>query len=394
MDRYDFDTVIDRTYNYSSKWDELETTFGTRDVLPMWVADMDFMSPKAVVDAVVERAKQGIYGYTSRPDSYFEAIALWMKNRHGWTPDEDWMVFTPGVIPALGVTINSFTNPGDKILVQSPVYYPFFKVVEENGRRIVNNPLVFKDRRYVMDFEDLVIKAKDPLVKLIILSSPHNPVGRVWSQEELTRLGEICIKNDVLVVADEIHGDILFPGFKYIPFASISKEFAHNSITCTAPSKTFNLAGLQTSTIIIPDEHLRETYKSFLKRIHLMRNNVFGLVATEAAYRHGGEWFDEFLAYLKGNYEYLREHIGKYIPQIKVIEPEGTYLIWLDCRELGLDSAELNRFFIEKARVGLDDGHWFGQGGEGFMRINLACPRAYVEESLKRIKPAVEALLK
>jgi cystathionine beta-lyase len=392
MEKYDFDVIIDRTQNYSSKWDELDMTFGTRDVLPMWVADMDFMSPKAVVEAVVERARQGIYGYTSRPTSYFEAIAQWMKERHRWEVKEDWLVFTPGVIPALAVIVNAFTHPGDKVIVQSPVYYPFFKVVEENGRRIINNPLKYEDGYYTMDFEDLEDKAKDPRVKLLILCSPHNPVGRVWTKEELSRLGEICLQNHVLVVSDEIHGDILYPGVRHIPFASISPEFAQNSITCTAPSKTFNMAGLQTSTIVIPCEQHRATYRSFLGRIHLLRNNAFGLVATEAAYRHGGEWLDQFLVYLKGNFDYLREFIDKNIPQIQVVEPEGTYLVWIDCRGLGLDTPELSRFMVEKAKVGLDDGHWFGAGGEGFERINIACPRAYVEEGLNRIKNAVDNL--
>ncbi len=282
------------------------------------------------------------------------------------------MIFTPGVVPALSFIVNAFTNPGDKVIVQPPVYYPFFRVIEDNGRRVVNNPLLFKDGRYTMDFEDLEKKVKDPLVKLLFLCSPHNPVGRVWSKEELEKLGRICIDNNVLIISDEIHQDILYPGIRHTPFASISEEFALNSITCTSPSKTFNLAGLQTSTIIIPNKIYREVYRSFMERIHLLRNNVFGLVALEAAYTHGEEWLDQFLEYLEGNLRTLTEGMEKDIPQIKIIKPEGTYLAWMDCGDLSLDSKQLNDFMINKARLALDDGEWFGLGGKGFQRINLA----------------------
>ncbi|MDD4569068.1 MAG: pyridoxal phosphate-dependent aminotransferase [Tepidanaerobacteraceae bacterium] len=389
MPNYDFDKVIDRSNNYSSKWDELGKMYGRDDLLPLWVADMDFMSPKPVIEAIEARAKQGIYGYTSRPESYFESVARWMKKRHDWDVKTDWMIFSPGVVPALSFIVNAFTHPGDKVLVQSPVYYPFFKVIEDNGRRVVNNPLLFKDGRYTMDFDDLEEKVKDPQVKLLFLCSPHNPVGRVWTEEELNKLGRICIDNNILIISDEIHQDILYPGVKHTPFASISKEFALNSITCTAPSKTFNLAGLQTSTIVIPNKIYYDIYKNFMTRIHLLRNNAFGLVALEAAYTYGEEWLDQFLEYLDGNLKTLSEGIEKDIPQIKITKPEGTYLVWMDCRELGLDTKGLNDFMINKARLALDDGYWFGTGGEGFQRINLACPRAYVNEALTRLKKAV-----
>jgi cystathionine beta-lyase len=389
MSKYDFDTIIDRSNNYSSKWDELGINFGRDDLLPMWVADMDFMSPKPVIETIEARAKQGIYGYTSRPESYFESVARWMKKRHDWDVKTDWMIFSPGVVPALSFIVNAFTHPGDKILVQSPVYYPFFKVIENNGRRVVNNPLLSKDGRYTMDFDDLEKKAKDPQVKLLFLCSPHNPVGRVWTEKELKKLGRICIDNNILIISDEIHQDILYPGVKHTPFASISEEFALNSITCTAPSKTFNLAGLQTSTIIIPNKIHYEVYKNFMTRIHLLRNNAFGLVALEAAYTHGEEWLDHFLEYLDGNLKTLLEGIEKDIPRIKVTKPEGTYLVWMDCREMGLDSKQLSDFMINKAKLALDDGYWFGTGGEGFQRINLACPRAYVNEALTRLKKAL-----
>ena len=389
MPNYDFDKVIDRSKNYSSKWDELGKMYGRDDLLPLWVADMDFMSPKPVIEAIEARAKQGIYGYTSKPESYFESVARWMKKRHDWDVKTDWMIFSPGVVPALSFIVNALTHPGDKILVQSPVYYPFFKVIENNGRRVVNNPLLFNDGRYTMDFDDLEEKVKDPQVKLLFLCSPHNPVGRVWTEEELKKLGRICIDNNILIISDEIHQDILYPGVKHTPFASISEEFALNSITCTAPSKTFNLAGLQTSSIVIPNKIYYDVYKNFMTGIHLLRNNAFGLVALEAAYTYGEEWLDQFLEYLDGNLKTLSEGIEKDIPQIKIIKPEGTYLVWMNCRELGFDSKHLSDFMINKARLALDDGYWFGTGGEGFQRINLACPRAYVNEALTRLKKAV-----
>ena len=285
--------------------------------------------------------------------------------------------------------VNTFTHPGDKVIVQPPVYYPFFSVIKDNGRQIVNNPLIYKDGRYYMDFDDLESKAQDPQVKLLILCSPHNPVGRVWTKKELIRLGEICIKNNILVISDEIHCDILYPGITHTPFASVSEEFALSSLTCTAPSKTFNLAGLQTSTIIIPNKIYYNEYKNFLERVHLTQNNAFGLVALQAAYRHGEEWLDQLLAYLDENLRTLIESIDREIPQIKVVRPEGTYLVWLDCRGLGLDTEQLNDLMINKARVAFDDGIWFGIGGEGFQRINIACPRAYIHEAVKRIKKAV-----
>lgn len=388
--KYDFDTIIDRSNNYSSKWDELEVMFGSKDVLPMWVADMDFKSPQPVIDAIVKRAEQGIFGYTSRPDTYHEAIINWFAKRYQWEVKEDWFVYSPGVVPALSFIINTFTKPGDKIIVQPPVYYPFFQVIENNGCQVVTNPLKLLNQQYVMDYEDLEVKLKESQAKLLLLSSPHNPGGRVWHKEELRKLGEICLRHGVLVISDEIHGDLIFKGNKHIPFASITEEFAQNSITCTAPSKTFNLAGLQTSNIIIPNQTLREKFASTMTNFHLKRNNAFGLVALEAAYKYGEEWLEQLIAYLEGNLDYLVEYFAKRIKQIKVIKPEGTYLVWLDCRELGLTTQELNDFMIKEAQVALDSGVWFGQGGQGFMRINIACPRALLEEGIKRIEKAVK----
>jgi len=390
--KYNFDEVIDRTNYHSVKWDELETRFGAKDVLPMWVADMEFRSPKPVIEAIKKAAGHGIYGYTSRPDSYYQAIIQWMERRHHWRVKKDWLAFSPGVVPALSFMIRAFTQPGDKVVVQPPVYYPFFKVIENSGCHVVNNPLKLANKKYFMDYDDLERKIDDPRVKLLILCSPHNPVGRVWQKEELIILGEICLEHNIIVVSDEIHADFLFEGNKHIPFASISPAFAHHSITCTAPSKTFNLAGLQTSTIIIPNKKYYKIYENILDGFALDENNVFGLVALEAAYRHGEEWLEQLLPYLNENLEFLMKYFSERIPKIKVIKPEGTYLIWLDCRQLGLNSKDLNNFMIKKAKVALDDGYWFGAEEKGFMRINIACPRSFLEEGLKRIERAVNSM--
>ncbi|HAJ32575.1 MAG TPA: cystathionine beta-lyase [Candidatus Atribacteria bacterium] len=392
--KYNFDEIIDRNKYHSVKWDELETTFGAipKDVLPMWIADMEFRSPKPIIEAIKKANEHGIYGYTSRPLSYYQAIIDWMEKRHNWKIKKDWIAYSSGVVPALSLIIRAFCQPGDKVIVQPPVYYPFFRVIENNGCHIVNNPLKLSNKKYFMDWEDLERKIDDPRAKLLIFCSPHNPVGRVWQKEELIILGEICLKHNIIVVSDEIHADILFKGYRHIPFASISLAFAHNSITCTAPSKTFNLAGLQTSSIIIPNKKYYKIYKNILDSLALDENNVFGLVALEAAYRNGEEWLEQLLSYLNENLEFLMKYFKERIPKIKVIKPEGTYLVWLDCRQLGFNAKDLNNFMIKKAGVALDDGYWFGTEGKGFMRINIACPRSFLEEGLKRIERAVSSI--
>jgi len=392
--KYNFDEAIDRTNYHSVKWDELKTKFGDipEDVLPMWIADMEFRSPQPVIEAIKKAAEHGIYGYTSRPLSCYQAIIDWMEKRHNWKVKKDWLVFSPGVVPALSFIIRAFTQPGDKVIVQPPVYYPFFRVIENNGCHVVNNPLKLSNKKYFMDYDDLEKKVDDSRVKLIILCSPHNPVGRVWQKEELIILGEICLEHNIIVVSDEIHADILFKGYRHIPFASISPAFAHHSITCTAPSKTFNLAGLQTSSIIIPNKKYCRIYENILDGLALDENNVFGLVALEAAYRDGEEWLEQLLSYLNENLKFLMKYFEERIPKIKVIKPEGTYLVWLDCRQLGLSVKDLNNFMIKKAGVALDDGYWFGTEGEGFMRINIACPRSFLEEGLKRIERAINSI--
>lgn len=388
---YDFDQVIDRWYTRSSKWDGMEERFGTKDALPMWVADMDFQSPPEVVEALVERARHGIFGYTVRPDSYYGAIIEWMNNRHGFQIDKEWIRHSPGVVSGLKFIVDALTEPGDQVIIQTPVYYPFARLLTVGEREVVENPLRFEDGQYLMDFDDLEEKAAAG-AKMLILCSPHNPVGRVWTKEELERLGEICLRHNVLVVADEIHGDLIYPGNTHVPFGSISDTFATRSITCIAPSKTFNLAGLQTSALIIKDKQLRDRVTVQIMNHFVQGANAFGVVALEAAYRHGGPWLNELMGYLQGNLDFLTEFISTRIPVIPVIRPQGTYLVWLDCRQLGLDTEQLDDFMLHNAKIALDEGHIFGTGGAGFERINIACPRSLLKQALEQLESAVNDL--
>ncbi len=387
---YDFDREVDRKNTAATKWDALEQRFGDKDLFPMWIADMDFVCPAPVLEAMKARVDHGVFGYNTKPDSYFQAIIDWMQTRHQWSVQKDWICHSPGVVPALSFTVSTFTEPGDKVIIQQPVYPPFASVVKNNGRELVNNPLVLKDGRYCMDFDDLKSKL-DSRVKLLILCSPHNPVGRVWTRDELVQLGELCREHNVLVVSDEIHFDAVFDGHTHVPFASISEAFADRSIICTAPSKTFNLAGLQTSVVIIPNEELRAKFKKTLGGYDLDSLNTFGLVALESAYRHGAEWLDQLLVYLQENLRFLQEYLGEHAPQLTVIQPEGTYLVWVDCRALGLDAKELEQFMLKQAKVAVNQGYTFGPGGEGFVRLNIACSRKLLETGLERIVKAVKA---
>lgn len=389
--QYNFDKVIDRFHTASVKWDEQEKLFGQKDLLPLWVADMDFQLPAPVLEAMRARVDHGIFGYTERPESYYEAVIGWMQRRHGWQIQKEWICYCPGVVPALSYLVQSFTKPGEKVMIQPPVYPPFSGVVTANGREVVENPLKYEDGRLTMDFDDMRSKM-DPDVKLFILCNPHNPGGRVWTREELTELGNICMENNVMVISDEIHGDLVLKGHTHIPFASISDEFAQHSIVCTAPSKTFNMAGLQTSNIIIANEEWRNAFQHTLNILSLRLTNTFGVVATESAYRYGDEWLDQLLEYLQGNLAFLTSFIESRIPKIKVVQPEATYLVWLDCRELGLDEKSLQRFLLTQAKVAVNQGYTFGQGGEQFIRLNIACPRSILEEGLKRIEQAVNSL--
>ena len=399
---FDVDTEVNNFGINSIKWefmfdadhnaaqsDHAHPKHGDERVLPMWVADMDFRAPPPVVEAVVERAKRGVYGYCMPTDSYYEAVINWFGRRYGRTIQRDWIVLTPGVVPALHLMVRTYTLPGDKIIIQRPVYHPFTFAVENNDREVVSNSLVLADGRYQMDFDDLAAKAADPDTKMIILCSPHNPISRVWSREELTRLGEICLDNDVLVVSDEIHCDLIYSGVEFTSFACISERFAQNSIVCTAPSKTFNVAGLKLSNIVIPNEELRHRFTKTLERTGLMGTNTFGVVAAEAAFNFGEPWLTALMTYIESNYTFMKEYLAKHLPQLRLLPAEGTYLVWLDCRDLELTPEERKKLIFEEARLYLDEGEIFGPEGEGFERINLACPRSLLAEALDRLKAVI-----
>jgi len=386
---YDFDKVIERRNTHSVKWDNLDKSFGAEDILPMWVADMDFASPKPILESIEKRSKHGIFGYTTRPESLHESIINWVKKRHGWDIKKEWIVYSPGVVTSLNLAVMSFTQPGDSVIIQSPVYPPFFSVVKNNDRTLALNPLIENSGYYTIDFEDLE-KHMASGCKMMILCSPHNPVGRVWTRSELERIAKLCEEYQVLLVSDEIHSDLILPGNNHIPIATVSEYIKQNSITCIAPSKTFNIPGLTTSAVIIPNPKLRIAFLKTINRIGIAMSNIFGIVATEAAYTHGEPWLEDLLKYLDGNIDYLIKYIKTNIPEIKVTKPQGTYLVWLDCRALNMDGKTLHRFMIEQGKIGLNNGLDFGPGGEGFLRINIACPRATLEEGLKRINKAVE----
>jgi cystathionine beta-lyase len=402
--RLRFDEEIDRRGTNSLKWEfaqqeedplrweQTDRFFGEGRILPMWVADMDFCCPEPVVKALVARAQKGIYGYTFPTDSFYQSVVGWMARRHRWEIAPQWICITPGVVPALNMLVRSFISPGDRVLIQPPVYYPFYSAIENNGGEVVTNPLIYEGDRYRTNYADLAEKAKDPQVKMAILCSPHNPVGRVWTKDELLHFGDICIKNNVLVVSDEIHGDLVYKGHRFTPFAKISHDFAQHSITCTAPSKTFNLASLLTSCIVIPNDDLRSRFMKILLSNGLILASSFGVVAPQAAYDHGEEWLEQVLIYLQANLEYLETYVAEHIPQIRVVKPEATYLVWLDCRRLGLDRSALERLMREEAKVYLDEGYIFGQEGEGFERMNIACPRSVLAEGLDRIRRAIDRL--
>lgn len=382
--KYNFDKWAGTQNKESVKWSYKE------GYLPMGIADMDFETLPEIKEAIIERASRDIFGYSILQDDYKPALINWYEKNHNWEIKEEWLCISPGVSPAIGITIRALANPGDKVILQTPVYPPFFGEITHNGCSIVNNPLILDDQGYHIDFDDLEEKAKDVRVKLLLLCNPHNPVGRVWTREELKRLGDICLKHNVIVIADEIHGDLVYKGNKYIPFASISEEFARNSITCTAPSKTFNLAGIQVSNIIIPDLKLRTEYEIGRHNIGISRLNVFASSACTAAYIHGAGWLKEAMEYIEENKDFAIDYIRKNLPQIKVHEPEGTYMLWLDFRSLGLTDEQLHTLIFNEARLVLNEGHTFGSGGEGFQRMNIACTRAIIKEALERIKKVLD----
>jgi cysteine-S-conjugate beta-lyase len=396
--KYDFDNVCDRKNTGCSKWDGLKAVFGSEDVLPMWVADMDFPVAEPIVEALKKRADHPFYGYTQAGEGVISSVVERMERKFNWKIKPEWVVFTPGVVPALNAAVRALTHPGDEIILQPPIYFPFFPAVTGSGCQVVNNPLRLINGRYEMDYTGLEAKfhrggmgRASSRIRAIILCNPQNPVGRLWNRDELTSLGKIIIRHGAVVISDEIHCEILFKGNKHTPFASISEEFEQSSLVCMAPSKTFSLAGLEASSIIIPNKKIRELFTSTRMGI-LPGPNVFGFAAMEAAYRYGDEWLTQVLDYLQDNLDFMLEYCEKRIPRIEVIRPQGTYLIWLDCRKLGLDDQALKCFMIEKARLGLDDGFVFGEGGSGFERMNIACPRPLLEEALHRLENAVNAL--
>ncbi|HNW50122.1 MAG TPA: PatB family C-S lyase [Prolixibacteraceae bacterium] len=384
---YNFDEIIDRRNTNCEKYDEREQIFGKADVIPLWVADTDFRTPDFVVDAVVKRAKHEVYGYPIIPDSYFLSISNWMNVRHQWKVDKSWISFSPNVVVGLASAVLSLTEPGDKIIVQPPVYFPFFHVVEGNGRILTENPLKLENGRYYFDFDDLKKKI-DKDTKMLILCNPHNPGGRVWQREELEELSKICSENGILVVSDEIHSDIVLHGNKHIPFATVSETASKMSVTVSSASKTFNMAGLSSAYAIIPDKKLRSKYLHFLKATHLSSGNFFGHVATEAAYTDGAEWLSQLIGYLERNNRFIEEFLKENLPRVKPMKPDSTFLVWIDLSELSITPEDAFKKLVE-AGVGLSPGGLFGTGGRNFIRLNMGCPLSVLKEGLEKMKMAL-----
>ncbi|MDE6748668.1 MAG: pyridoxal phosphate-dependent aminotransferase [Lachnospiraceae bacterium] len=387
--RYDFDEVIDRKESDCLKYDFATERGMPEEVLPLWVADMDFRTAPCITERMQKDIELGIFGYTDSKDAYFRAVADWYDKYFDWKVDKRWLVKTPGVVFAIAVAIQALTKEGEGVLLQQPVYYPFSAVIKDNNRKLVNSDLVLRDGRYEINFEDFEAKIVQEKVKLFLLCSPHNPVGRVWTKDELRRIGDICLKHDVKIVSDEIHADFVYSGYRHHVLPTIDNRLEDISIICTAPSKTFNLAGLQVSNIFIPNPELRKAFIRKMSAIGYSQVNMLGLHACQAAYEGGREWLEQLKEYLKGNLDFTRNYLEQNLPQIKLIEPEGTYLIWLDCRGLGLPEEELENLIVHKAKLWLDSGAIFGKTGEGYERINIACPRSILKEALERLKKAV-----
>ena len=386
----DFDRIIDRKNTRCLKYDFAVKRGMPEDVLPLWGADMDFETSSYIEDALTERVQEGIFGYSDVQTPYFEIIRDWMIRHHDWEPQEKWLIKTPGVVFALAMAVKAYTDPGDKVLLQQPVYYPFSEVITDNGREVVSNDLVLtEDGTYKIDFADFEQKIIVNGIKLFLLCSPHNPVGRVWTKEELEKIGDICVKHGVTVVSDEIHNDFIWEGTHTV-FAGIKKEFADISVTCTSPSKTFNLASMLISNIFIPNQILRRKFRKEMDRAGISQLSVLGLVATEAAYAHGDEWYAAMKNYVRDNIAFARAYVEENLPGVRMIDTQGTYLIWLDFRQTGLTVEQLDHKIIYEAGLWLDSGKIFGKTGEGFERINVACPRAVLQEALDRIRGILE----
>ncbi len=387
MENSIFDKVVDRNQTYSIKWDALDKVFGREDILPMWVADMDFLPPKAVLDALKERIDHGIFGYTFVPMSVTEAIQDWMKQRHDCEFKKSSILFSEGVVPSISTAIRAFTEKGDKVLIHSPVYTPFFNMVKKNDRMLVTSNLLIENGRYELDFADLEAKLQDD-VKLFILCNPHNPGGRVWTKDELEKIGDLCVKYNVLILSDEIHSDLVFKPNVHIPIASIKQEFKKITATFIAPSKTFNLAGLQASAALIPNKELKAKFKAVQDQQGFFTLNTFAIAGMEAAYLNGAEWLEQLLAYLDENMNITTNFIAEHLPALKPMKADATYLLWIDCRGLGLSDEEIQKQLLEKGKLGLEPGTKYGEGGEGFVRMNLACPRETLNDGLQRLKKA------
>lgn len=386
--KYNFDEIVPRRHTCSYKWDSLPDD----RLLPLWVADMDFRTAPVVIKALEKRVCHGIFGYTYVPEAYYEAVVNWFARRHGWRIEKEWIMYTSGVVPALSAIIKALTEPGDGVVVQTPVYNCFFSSIRNNGCRMVANPLKYENRTYHIDFDDLERKTADPSVKLMLLCNPHNPAGRVWTREELLRVGDICRRNQVKVVADEIHCELVFPGHTYTPFASLGEEYLQNSITCLSPSKAFNLAGLQIANIVSCDEEVRKKIDRAININEVCDVNPFGVTATLAAYNEGEDWLVQLLDYLKANYDYLCRFFHTYLPQISVTELEGTYLVWTDCRTLPFPSDTLQSRLRMETGLWLNSGTMYGEEGEGFLRWNIACPHTMLQDALIRFRGFVESL--
>lgn len=391
--KYNFDEVVNREGSNSVKWDNLKEVYGREDILPMWIADMDFKAPDEVVEALKVKLDHGVFGYNIKSESLYNSIIKWVKKRYNWDIKKEWISFTPGVVAALNIAVREFIKEEEKVVIQPPVYPPFFRVLENNNVQPNLNPLIHNGDKFVMDYNSLE-NSLDNKTKAIILCNPHNPVGRVWTKEELSKLGEICLKNNMIIISDEIHGDLTYKDHKSIPMASISPELAQSTITFMAPSKTFNIAGLATSIAIIPNEDLRKTFERGIEKLEIGRVTTFGSTALEAAYRSGEQWLDEAMEYIEDNADFAIEYLNKNIPEIKVEKPEGTYLLWIDFKSFNKTSEEINNALVNIGKIGLNSGDAYGSEGIGFFRINIACPRSTLEEGLKRISLTVESLKK
>lgn len=390
MTIYDFDKPVDRRNSDCLKYDFAVQRGRPADVLPLWVADMDFPVAREIEDALVARCRHGVFGYSEADAAYFDVVRAWYAKHFAWETREEWLTKTPGVVFALAMAVKAYTNPGDAVLLQRPVYYPFSEVIVGNGRRVVNSPLRRQDGGYVMDFDDLERKITAHKIKLLFLCSPHNPVGRVWTREELRRVGDICLRHRVLVVSDEIHADFCWDGSKHTVFAALGEEYADNCVVCTSPSKTFNIAGLQASNIFIPNAALRSAFRRQVDAAGYSQLNALGLVACRAAYAGGEDWLRQVKAYIRANIAFTKNYLAQYLPQLRLGETQGTYLLWLDCGALGMSAAEREQWLWHKARLWLDSGALFGAEGEAFERLNVACPRVTLLQALARLRAAVE----